>query len=32
MARFRRAVFNNPNSLPAVAIPKTVFVGYPRRP
>jgi len=32
MARFRFSVYDNPNSLPAVAIPKTVFVGYLRRP
>lgn len=32
MARFRFALYDNPNSLPAVAIPKTIFVGYPRHP
>ena len=32
MARFQFAMYDNPNSLPAVAISKTVFPGYPRHP
>lgn len=32
VARIRFRLYDNPNCLPAVAVPKTVFVGYPRHP